>query len=121
MRTIRLTEHKAATETLSAEELSELSSLPLGLVEISPYGVKDRFTIKARSRVGTIALPSIRVLIRPKVASRNVFFLLAYTNRIRWRPDGWPSSVRSHGVPDAGYQLSVATRITARTRRSTAS
>jgi 5-methylcytosine-specific restriction endonuclease McrBC regulatory subunit McrC len=90
MRTIRLTEHKAATETLSAEELSELSSLPLGLVEISPYGVKDRFTIKARSRVGTIALPSIRVLIRPKVASRNVFFLLAYTNRIRWRPEDFP-------------------------------
>jgi 5-methylcytosine-specific restriction enzyme subunit McrC len=89
MRTIRLTEHRAQTEILSAEEYREISALPANLLEVSPSR-NGLVKLKPSCHVGTVVLASVRLLIRPKAGLRNVFFLLAYSRNIRWRPDDFP-------------------------------
>jgi 5-methylcytosine-specific restriction enzyme subunit McrC len=89
MRTIRLREHKSQEEVLSADELRHLVALPAGLLDVS-HRPNGSVAIKPRSHVGTIVLPSLRILIRPKVGLRNVFFLLGYANNIRWSAEDFP-------------------------------
>ena len=84
MRTIRLSEHESLEQDLTAAELQQLLSLPAGLVKVSAGRRGGLYRIKPYSRVGTLTLPALRILIRPKVGLRNVLFLLAYANRIRW-------------------------------------
>ena len=89
MRTIRLREHQPQIVRLSGDELQDLLALVPRLIEISRQ--KDGlYKLKAKSRVGTAVLGSIRLLIRPKVGLPNVFFLLGYTNNIRWGGGDFP-------------------------------
>lgn len=89
MRTIRLREHEPHIVDLSDQELRDLLALPSRLIEV--VGRPDgRYRIKAGSRVGTIVLSSLRILIRPKVGLRNVFFLLGYSVNTQWDDGDFP-------------------------------
>lgn len=74
---------------LSREEVSQL--LNTRIVALSPRGGDGEYEISAGSVVGTVVLPSLRLLIRPKVALQNVFFLLGYGAGItQWTPEPFP-------------------------------
>lgn len=88
MRTICLTEYQPKTETLDQHELTAL--VATGLVGVTPTG-EDTFELRAGSVVGTLILPRLRVLIRPKIGLSNTFFLLSYgSGLVQWREDAFP-------------------------------
>jgi 5-methylcytosine-specific restriction enzyme subunit McrC len=89
MRTIRLIEHQTRAERLTPDELQQLLRLVPSLLKIS-LGSDGLSKLTPGSHVGTIVLPSIRLLISPKAGLRNVFFLLSYTHGIRWRAEDFP-------------------------------
>jgi 5-methylcytosine-specific restriction enzyme subunit McrC len=89
MREITLEEHRPKTEALAADEAEQI--LATGLVDAKPLFGEGLYELKAGSKVGTAVLPSLRLLIRPKVGLRNLFFLLAYgAGLTRWAADRFP-------------------------------
>ena len=78
MRTILLREWTPQTERLTPDELAALRAaskyVTVGLDPVEP----DAFRLQPNSWVGTIVFDRLRILIRPKVDLRNVFFLLGY-------------------------------------------
>lgn len=89
MRTIRLREHKTSVARLADSEVQDLLALPRGFVEVARRG-GDEYTLRPGSRIGTAVKGSLRVLVRPKVSLRNVFFLLGYANGIKWGHEDFP-------------------------------
>lgn len=88
MRTISLIEYQSKAEALSERELEQI--LATKLVGVSPRG-GGLYDLRPVSTVGTVVSADLRLLIRPKVGLRNVFFLLTYgAGLIRWREDAFP-------------------------------
>ncbi len=89
MRTITLEEHRPKTEILTKDEAEQI--LATGLVDVRPLFGERLYELRAGSKVGTAVLPSLRLLIRPKVGLGNLFFLLAYgAGLTRWAADRFP-------------------------------
>ena len=60
------------------------------VVALSPCGGGE-YDVIAGSVVGTVVLPALRLLIRPKVGLRNLFFLLGYgAGLTSWAPPQFP-------------------------------
>lgn len=77
MEPIHLTEYQTSPPILlTRSEVSQL--LSTGLVDIKPLPSEGEYELKAKSIVGTVILPSLRLLIRPKVGLKNLFYLLGY-------------------------------------------
>lgn len=89
MRTIRLREHKTSLARLTDAEAQDLLTLPSGFVEVTRRGGGE-FALRPGSRVGTAVRGVLRVLVRPKVGLRNIFFLLGYADGIKWGHEQFP-------------------------------
>jgi 5-methylcytosine-specific restriction enzyme subunit McrC len=91
-RTIQLEEYgRAVGEPLRDDEVAQVQSS--GAVSLSPRG-HGSYDVVAGSVVGTVVLPTLRLLIRPKAGLRNTFFLLAYgAGLTRWSPQVFPYEV----------------------------
>ncbi len=92
METLELSEHETRIVALDPQQQRELRGLPPSLLRVSPLG-EGRFGIRTRSHVGTVALPSLQLLIRPKIAIRNVLYLLAYAQGIDFDEGEFPYEV----------------------------
>lgn len=89
MRTIELREYYPTPARLNSGEVRQL--LATGLVDLKPLSGEGEYELKAGSVVGTVVLPSLRLLIRPKVGLKNVFFLLGYGVELTsWAEEQFP-------------------------------
>lgn len=78
-------EWRPQLETLSPKERDEVISA--GLCQLRPVG-EDRYELRPESTVGTAVGKRVRLVVRPKIGVRNVFFLLSYaTGLTSWRHD----------------------------------
>jgi 5-methylcytosine-specific restriction enzyme subunit McrC len=90
MRTITLREYEPSRERLTRSEVEQLLTVKK-LVSLSPFAGDGTYELRAGSTVGTVVLPSLRLLIRPKVGLENLFFLLGFGPRItRWGEARFP-------------------------------
>lgn len=88
-RTIRLREYQPTPERLSQSELDQV--LASGLVEVRPLRDEGLYELRPGSTVGAAVLPSIRLLIQPKLPLDNLFFMLGYgAGLTSWRVDRFP-------------------------------
>jgi len=96
MRTIRLREQGTTSCRLSKTELALLLSArrPDGhrIVSIQVRDAAEgSYDIRAGSVVGTLALPDLQVLIKPKVDLENIFFLLGFRGGLtQWAEHRFP-------------------------------
>lgn len=88
MRTIRLTEFETSTEHLSDRELGQV--LAARLVRVTPR-TDGLYDLRADSKVGTVVMDGLRLLIRPKIGLSNLFFLLSYGSGLTsWSDEAFP-------------------------------
>jgi 5-methylcytosine-specific restriction enzyme subunit McrC len=86
---VELREYQPIQCQLTKNEIEQL--LGTQLVSLSPLAGEDMYQVKAGSQVGTIMLPSLRLLIRPKVSLENVFFLLGFgAGMTHWSDEQFP-------------------------------
>ncbi len=76
MKPIEVREQGKTRAHLSQDEVQQL--LATKVVGLAPVPGEESYEIRAGSTVGTIVLPSLRLLIRPKVDLENLFFLLGF-------------------------------------------
>jgi 5-methylcytosine-specific restriction enzyme subunit McrC len=90
-RTITLREFKAEELSLTEEEARQVAACSGASLQVrlTPEG---RHELKAGNRIGVVVLPTLNVLIRPKIAIPNVFHLLSYYygGSLRWSTEGFP-------------------------------
>src|SRR4051812_39915136 len=85
--TLPLREYQAKEFSLTEDQARDLASASAFVqIGLSPRG----YEIRAKNQVGTIVLPSLNLLIQPKIDVPDLFFLLAYASRIRWSPERFP-------------------------------
>ena len=90
MRTITLREHRPSQERLTRSEVEQLLTVRK-LVGLAPLAGDGMYELRAGSTVGTVVLPSLRLLIRPKVGLENLFALLGFgPNITRWGEARFP-------------------------------
>jgi len=75
-RPVVLTEYDSAPIQLNADQECVLRRLARGRITILPGDAVNTWRITTSSYVGTIVTPDVRILIRPKVATANLFYLL---------------------------------------------
>lgn len=80
--TIHLTERVARVCKLAEGDIEFLLSEHASHLDIRPTHRRGRYMLMSRGYVGTIALPSCRLLIRPKIPLANFFYLLDSENPI---------------------------------------
>lgn len=73
---VHVTEYGTADVQLTAQQERILRHLAQGRIAITPGDTEGSWRIKASSYVGTIVTPGVRILITPKVATANLFYLL---------------------------------------------
>lgn len=89
MRTIEMREHEKKKEHLSSDEVSQL--LRVGIVDLAPTTGADEWELATKSKVGTVDLPSLRLLVRPKVGIENLFYLLGFgAGLTEWAREQFP-------------------------------
>ncbi len=87
---LELAEYESRELPLSQETVGHLLSIGSDAVAVAPTSTAGRWRLTASSQVGTVAVPGLHVLIRPKVGIANVLALL---------DDGLPPhAVRSQDV-----------------------
>ncbi|HKG39447.1 MAG TPA: hypothetical protein VKB25_10695 [Conexibacter sp.] len=89
MRTISLVEHAPRALQLSPDEVRDLHTLPTALLKVAAAG-EGVWLLTPKSRVGTVVLPSLRLLIRPKAGMRSTLYLLASDLGIDWSDERFP-------------------------------
>lgn len=84
MRTLVLKEYLPSKPThLTRPELLALQAT--GVVGTTPAQEEDEYILRAGSVVGTIVLPTLRLLIKPKIDIENLLFLLGFRpTLVRW-------------------------------------
>ena len=73
---IVLDEYGEATVELSDEQERVLRTVVGTRVSVTPTVDRSRWRLKASSYVGTVVVPGLRLLVRPKVSDANLFHLL---------------------------------------------
>ena len=71
-----LAEYESALVHLDAAQERVLRRLARGRIAIQPTDATNTWRVTASSYVGTIVTPDLRILIVPKVATANLFYLL---------------------------------------------
>jgi 5-methylcytosine-specific restriction enzyme subunit McrC len=74
--TFRLTERTAADCPLAPDDVDFLLAAHRSHLRLVPTRQRDVFTLTPGGYVGTIVAPHCRLLVRPKIPVRNVFYLL---------------------------------------------
>jgi 5-methylcytosine-specific restriction enzyme subunit McrC len=111
MRTIQLQEYRTTVERLTRTEVEQL--LASGVVSLSPAYGEGAYEIQARQHVGTVVLPSLRLLIRSKVDIGNVFFMLGYgVGLTRWGSDQFPYAQEPDLLHAVGWAFEAEVRRT---------
>ena len=78
MKTLRLKEWSPQKVALTSRETALLLSVPK-IVTLTPLEPQTGvYSVRPNSIVGTLAWPGLRVLIKPKLALDNIFFLLGF-------------------------------------------
>src|SRR5439155_6114159 len=72
----RLTERTAAECRLTPDDVDFLLAAHRAHVRLTPTRQRDVYRLTPGGHVGTIVAPSCRLLIRPKIPVRNLFYLL---------------------------------------------
>jgi 5-methylcytosine-specific restriction enzyme subunit McrC len=72
----RLTERTAAECRLTPDDVDFLLAAHRAHVQLIPTRQRDVYRLTPGGHVGTIVAPSCRLLIRPKIPARNLFYLL---------------------------------------------
>jgi 5-methylcytosine-specific restriction enzyme subunit McrC len=75
--TFRLTERTAAECRLTPDDVDFLLAAHRAHVRLTPTRQRDVYRLTPGGHVGTIVAPTCRLLIRPKIPVRNLFYLLA--------------------------------------------
>lgn len=83
--TITLYEHERTSHRLSESQSRRLASVGKGTITVEPETQHGYYSITAQNMVGTLVVDDIRVLIRPKIRSENLFLLL----EVGLDPDAW--------------------------------
>jgi 5-methylcytosine-specific restriction enzyme subunit McrC len=79
---------------MSAETARQLIRVAQGRVSVSPGFVQGDFHVKAQQYVGTIVLPELHLLIRPKVTMENLLHVLGIgLPATAWLPDHFPYAI----------------------------
>jgi 5-methylcytosine-specific restriction enzyme subunit McrC len=78
---LTLTEYGTGEIELTAVQERTLRHLARGRLTTLPGDSVNRWRIKASCYVGTIVTPDVRILITPKVATTNLFYLLEASGR----------------------------------------
>lgn len=73
---IVLSEHDEVTVSLTQDALHRLRRLVRHRLTILPADEPDQWVVRSSSHVGTVVTPDVRILIKPKVAATNLFYLL---------------------------------------------
>lgn len=82
-------EYQPTPVRLARSEVRQL--LGTNLVDLKRLPGEDEYELKAASIVGTVVLPTLRLLIRPKVGLKNLFFLLGYGVELTsWAEERFP-------------------------------
>jgi 5-methylcytosine-specific restriction enzyme subunit McrC len=90
MRTITLREYQPSQQSLTRSEVEQLLTVRK-VVGLTPLTGEGAYELRAGSTVGTFVLPSLRLLIRPKVGLENLFFLLGFGPKVtRWGDARFP-------------------------------
>lgn len=76
-----LQEYGDADIPLTSSQARTLRNLADARLTILPTDTPDRRLVRASSYVGTIVTPDVRILIKPKVATANLFLLLESSGR----------------------------------------
>lgn len=71
-----LREYESASIRLSEEEAPAITRVVAGKLAIAPSTEADHYRVTAMQYVGTVVLPGLEILIRPKVPIGNLFLLL---------------------------------------------
>jgi 5-methylcytosine-specific restriction enzyme subunit McrC len=87
--TITLREFEKKELTLDARQVRDLAASTAASLQLG-VTAEGRYQLKAGNQVGTVVLPSLNVLIRPKVDIPDLFFLLSYARHLRWVPEHFP-------------------------------
>ena len=95
-RTFTLTEHQTTPAVaLSPAEAGWLQRHAPNLEVRPAWDAPGRYDLTPGSHVGTIALPNLSVLIRPKIAAERVLFLISYSlDSVRWQEQSMPMAVQ---------------------------
>jgi 5-methylcytosine-specific restriction enzyme subunit McrC len=85
---VELTEYQTRGLSLPEPTVRHLAALGTTAVSVRPTPTAGRWDITASGRVGTLAVPGLHVVIRPKVGLQNLFTLLdAGLPMGSWRKD----------------------------------
>lgn len=86
--TLTITEYETATVRLSEDSARTIARLVAGKLVVSPAPEPHCYTVTATQYVGTVVLPDLELLIRPKVPIENLFLLLDVgLPTAAWRPE----------------------------------
>jgi 5-methylcytosine-specific restriction enzyme subunit McrC len=92
--TLTLTERRPRRARLAPADVAFLLDRHRGHVEVLPTGRRHRYRLTATGHVGVIVAPVTRIVIRPKIPLRNLFFLLD--------PDADPPESPDSTTPEDG-------------------
>jgi len=87
--TITLREFEKKELTLDARQARDLAASTAASLQLG-VTAEGGYQLKAGNQVGTVVLPSLNVLIRPKVDIPDLFFLLSYARKLQWAPEHFP-------------------------------
>ncbi len=73
---LRLVEYETTIEDLPDPDVRRLQAAAGSALSVAPTGQAGQWAITAGSYVGSLVLPEVHVLIRPKIRPENVFLLL---------------------------------------------
>jgi len=76
LRTLWLTERSPAICRLARADVATLIELHRGQFQVTPAGRPGTYRLLPRGVAGTVVLPGCRLVVRPKVPLRNLFFML---------------------------------------------
>jgi len=91
---ITLGEYESASVDLAEAAASALAVAAKDRLRVSVDGIPGRYRVEAMQYVGSIVVPGVSVLIRPKVPLENVFLLLEAVTEPEWRTEefAWDAS-----------------------------
>jgi 5-methylcytosine-specific restriction enzyme subunit McrC len=92
--TIPLLEYESTIVDLPDATARRLAGLAKGAVEVVPDRAPGKWRLTASSKVGSISVDGVRILIRPKIRAENLFLFL----EAGLPPDAWRAEAFDYGT-----------------------
>jgi 5-methylcytosine-specific restriction enzyme subunit McrC len=97
--TITLGEYESVSVELPEQVASALALATKDRLRVAVDGTPGRYHVEATQYVGSVVMPGVSVLIRPKVPLENVFLLLEAVAEPEWRSDEFTWDAASGLLP----------------------